>query len=75
MRAMTVMKTSYDELTEEWGKEPVIFNRTQELFIRCNNKGEVNWDKAPVYTWPEIVEQKKKREVRFSSGPKSQWDI
>jgi hypothetical protein len=73
MKTLTVQKISYEELTKGWKKEPVIFRRDQELFIRCNKKGEINWDKAPVYTWPEIQEQQLKRPVHFSAGPP--WEL
>jgi hypothetical protein len=50
-KTIHVKATTNAELTEKWG-----FNPQQKglLYIRCNSKGAVNWDKAPVYTALEI---------------------
>lgn len=50
------------ELKYHWGFSPFLRG---ELFIRCNSKAEINWEKAPVYTWPEIQKEQKKRPVHF----------
>ena len=62
MKTLNVIKTNLSELTEHWGFRPSIGG---ELFIRCNAKGEVNWDKAPVYKWSEIQQEQKRRRVCF----------
>lgn len=50
-KTINVKATTNAELTEKWG-----FNPQQRglLYIRCNSKGAINWDKAPVYTAFEI---------------------
>lgn len=62
MKTLNVIKTSRFELFKKWGFMPSIGG---ELFIRCNSKAEINWDKAPVYTWREIQKEQTKRPVHF----------
>lgn len=62
MKTLNVIKTNNRELAEKWGFFPFLRG---ELFIRCNSKAEINWDKAPVYTWEEIQAEQKKRRVCF----------
>lgn len=63
MRTLNVVKTNLDELDYHWGRMPISLGG--ELFIRCNRKAEINWGKAPVYTWEEIEKEQKKRRVCF----------
>lgn len=56
------------ELRIKWGFWPSLFG-CGELFIRCNSKAHVNWDKAPVYTWGEIQKEQIKRPVKFLVDP------
>lgn len=65
MKTLNVVKTNLDELEEHWGFYPGLLNPSVERFIRCNRKGQINWDKAPVYSWAEIQEEQKKRRVCF----------
>jgi hypothetical protein len=62
MKTLNVVKTNRYELEQMWGLMPSLGG---ELFIRCNAKAEINWDKAPVYTWKEIQQEQKKRPVHF----------
>jgi len=55
MKKLNVKKTSLHELNEKWGFIPIIYSVFEPLYIRCNSKGEVNWDKAPVYTHEELI--------------------
>ena len=69
MKTLNVQKVERRELLKRWritGK----FLPSGELFIRSNAKGEVNWDKAPVYSWVEIQAEQKKRPVHFTCDPK-----
>lgn len=50
-KTIHVKATTNAELTEKWGFDVLI---GKNLYIRCNSKGDVNWDKAPVYTALEI---------------------
>ena len=61
-KTLNVIKTNRFELEKRWGFMPSIGG---ELYIRCNASGEINWDKAPVYTWMEIEKERKKRRVCF----------
>ncbi len=67
MKALNVQKITYSELKKHWGScVDISFRRSQELFIRSNAKGVVNYDKAPVYTWDEIEKEQKRRPVFFT---------
>lgn len=56
-RTLNVKLTTLKEVTKKWGFTPALFPKETfgdllypTLFIRCNAKGHINWDKAPVYT-------------------------
>ncbi len=65
MKTLNVQKIDRDELLIKWGIGGK-FLPYGELFIRSDRKGNVNFDKAPVYTWKEIKEEQKKRPVHFT---------
>lgn len=54
MKLLNVKKTVREEIEEVWQLPcpNVWFNK--ELFIRCNSKGIVDWENAPVYTKDEL---------------------
>jgi hypothetical protein len=63
MKTLNVKKTTRQELWHNWGFDPLISNTTSplmqsmlkgEVYIRCNSKGQVNWDKAPLYHKAEL---------------------
>ncbi|MGR3218493.1 MAG: hypothetical protein ACUZ8H_01565 [Candidatus Anammoxibacter sp.] len=56
MKTLNVKKTSLQELKEQWGFEPILLIG-REIYIRCNAKGEINWDVAPVYSHDELIER------------------
>lgn len=69
-RVLNVQKIIFEELLYKWGTcAYVAFRPGQELFIRSNAKGLINWDKAPVYTWSELQKVKKRRPVHFTVSP------
>jgi hypothetical protein len=55
-RILYVKQTNNIELAEKWGFDFSPSFRG-ELFIRCNVKGEINWDKAPVYRLEELFKR------------------
>lgn len=55
-RKLNVRYTSNEELTKKWGINPR-FPKKDGLFVRCNSKGFVNWEKAPVYRLKELLER------------------
>lgn len=57
-RNLNVKTTNKAELTKQWGIIPLGYSPSETLYIRCNAKGQVNWDKAPVYQAHELVERK-----------------
>ena len=56
-RKMHVKKLTYSELIKQWGFEPVALNKFTPKYIRCNAKGEVSFDTAPVYEADELIEK------------------
>jgi len=68
MKTLNVQKIERSELLEKWGLKGT-FIPYVELFIRSDRKGNVNFDKAPVYTWPEIQIEQKRRPVHFTLPP------
>lgn len=51
-RRLFIKKTSNKELYEKWNFNPSLMGA---LYIRCNAKGEINWDKAPVFRAETLV--------------------
>jgi uncharacterized protein YhdP len=51
-KTLNVKRVTIEELTEKWGFCPPI--KDSVVFIRCDAKGNVNWDKAPVYMQSEL---------------------
>jgi hypothetical protein len=56
-KMLYLKETSVEELTEQWGFRPT-YNMFEKLYIRCNYRGDVNWEKAPVYHSGELVNRK-----------------
>ncbi len=47
MKLLNVKRTTRKEVENKWGiLLPALV--PEKLFIRCNAKGEINWEKAPV---------------------------
>jgi hypothetical protein len=59
-RTLNVKKTDIVEVESHWGFYPTIHGRpvgVQSIYVRCNVKGSVNWDKAPIYTACELLKR------------------
>ncbi len=55
MKKLHVKRVTIRELMEHgWGAAAAL---AVGGYIRCNSKGEVNWDKAPLYTIEELIER------------------
>jgi len=55
MRTLNLKQTSIKEITEHWGFAPAGDKyHYSHLFIRCNRNGDINWDKASIYTLSEV---------------------
>jgi len=55
MKTLHVKEVSIRELMEHgW---PVGAVLSAGKYIRCNAKGQINWDKAPIYTTKELIER------------------
>ncbi len=67
MRTLNVQKTSNKELSKKWNMDVFLMG---ELFIRSDRNGNVNWDKASVYTWAEIQDEMRHRRVHFTVNTK-----
>lgn len=51
-KTLNVKRVTSKELENHWGFCSPFANQT--MFVRCDAKGNVNWDKAPVYTQSEL---------------------
>ena len=60
-RTLNVKTTTSAEISKHWGFEYT--GKDSVYYIRCNAKGQVNWDIAPVYSACEIVELQTKKPV------------
>ena len=58
---LNVKPTSNTELHEKWGFNP---NLKGKLFIRCNAKGIINWEKALVYNANELIDRENVNIIR-----------
>lgn len=56
MRLLNVKEVTKLKLMRMWNM-PVPKRWDDNLYIRCNGKGEVNWEKAPVYHLKELKER------------------
>lgn len=56
MRTLNVKKVSKNKVEQKWGCQlPLIWSNV--LYIRCNVKGKVNWNKSLVYQPNELLER------------------
>lgn len=58
MKALYIKATTWDEVSKKWGVNPAPGFFNVELFVRCNSKGEVNWDKTCLYKASELFNKK-----------------
>lgn len=68
MKTLNVQKVNRKTLLRIW-KITGKFLPSGELFIRSDKEGNVNYNKAPVYSWPEIQQEQKRRPVHFTVPP------
>lgn len=68
MRKLYVQKVTKERLCKEWETKGTLLG-DQELFVRSNKNGQVNWDKTVLYFWDELLEVKEKRQVVFTLPP------
>ncbi len=56
-RTLHVKVTTRSEVAQNWGFPPMtaLMEITMPLYIRCNVKGEVNWDSAPLYNHMDLI--------------------
>jgi hypothetical protein len=47
-KILNVKEVTKKEVSEFWNIE-LPFKWPNVLYIRCNAKGDINWDKAPIY--------------------------
>jgi hypothetical protein len=57
MKTLNVIRTTANELATNWGVPIGIVNSLEHLYIRCNAKGIVNWDVAPMYKHSELIKR------------------
>lgn len=69
MRRLYVQKITKELLCEKWETKGTLIREGEELFVRSNKKGQINWDKTVLYFWDELIEIKEKRQVVFTLPP------
>lgn len=65
MRTLNVVKVLKDDVIINWSIKKYSLLPSGELFIRCNRKGDINWARAPLYSWNEIQREQARRRVCF----------
>jgi hypothetical protein len=57
-KLLNVRKTSVKEVAKMWEIDcsmiPLKLVMSSEVYVRCNSKGFINWEVAPVYTKDEL---------------------
>ena len=57
-KLLNVRKTSVKEVLKMWEMDssmiPLRLALASEVYVRCNSKGFINWEVAPVYTKEEL---------------------
>ena len=56
-KRLHVKETSVREIRSKWGDCIPKKWLGELLFIRCNAKGVINWEKSPVYSAEELIEK------------------
>ena len=56
-RTINVKPTTPHEVGNKWGTIPNYLLK-QPIFVKCNESGVVNWDKALIYTSSELKGKK-----------------
>lgn len=62
-KTLNVKPTTNAELTEMWGGNPMLRGK---LFVRCNSKGIINWEKALVYNADELIDREKVNIIKMT---------
>jgi hypothetical protein len=64
MKTLHVKIVTRQQVVREWGLTPPPNSLfcdnplgAQQCYIRCNIKGVVNWEKAPIYSLKELIER------------------
>lgn len=55
MKKLHVKRTTLQEVYNHWKVVPPVSD--VHYYIRCNAKGEINWDKTLLYTETELIER------------------
>lgn len=69
MKRLHVTPVTLLQLAEHgWPMYPfAVKNLYRGLYIRCSQRGKVNWDIAPVYTADELIERDNVRIVKIKN--------
>lgn len=65
-RTLNVKPTTNAELNAKWGFNPTLRGK---LFVRCNSKGIINWEKALVYNADELIDREKLNIIKTTQNP------
>lgn len=55
---LNIRETTIKEIEKNWGITPLLKNRLAPVFVRCNPKGEVNWEITSHYQLDDLVGRK-----------------
>ena len=69
MIKLHVQKISKKLLCQKWETKGNLIKDSEEIFVRSNKKGQINWDNTTLYFWDDLVKVKEKRLVVFTLPP------
>lgn len=64
-----VQKITKDDLCRNWQCKGTLIKDSEEIFVRSNKQGRINWDKTILYLWHDLTKIKDKRQVVFTLPP------
>lgn len=58
-KTLNVVETNLEEIKKMWAipSTPIHWKKSERFFIRCNSKGQIKWEIAPVYTEKELKQR------------------
>lgn len=69
MRKLFLQKIEKATLCKKWQTKGTLIGEHEELFVRSNKKGQINWNKTVLYFWDDVVKAKENRHVIFTLPP------
>ena len=69
MRKLHVQKITKETLCDKWQIRGNLIKDGEELFVRSDKGGRINWDKTILYFWNDLEKIKNERKVVFTLPP------